>query len=484
MTARSAAPLVAMMVGLGMTLGAPSANADKAGHALAQRFVDGAAEEAKRKEAEDAKRRAAEEAEMLARARAEAEERKAAAAKARAQEEAREARRLAEEERARKARLAEEQRRAREQFIAEQLRAAEKAAEERERAQAARIAAEKRRAEDERKRAEAARKAEEKRIADERRAAEEETRRLAEEQRNAREKVLAAERQAEEERRRAEAARIAEEKRLAEEKRVAAEARRAEQHRQALAAEHDAAHARRAERMRQLERERQARERMAAKPPEIEPAKAEPLGIDPPMGLGVSPSDRAGTKKPAKEAAPHRAMADTRPTAPPERVTILISIEPGKTGIRRFGKKTADPVLCAGHTCWIAAGADRAAREVTRGLALGPANTMGRRAAACNRHLTCVFRDVDLDAPSADIQPIDLRILRHDRRKPLRLEADPSCRLVNGTLACDKLFVARSWRAWVIDEELARKAGPEVLEGALKRGLAPARSAALDAEHY
>lgn len=463
MTARSAAPLVAMMVGLGMTLGAPPAGADKAAHALAQRFVDGAAKEAaRRKEAEDAKRRAAEEAEMLARARAEAEERKAAAAKARAEEKAREARGLAEEERVRKAKLAEEQRRAREQFIAQQIRAAEKAEEERERAEAARVAAEKRRAEDKRKRAEAARMAaEEKRIAEEKRAAEDE-------------------------RRRAEAARIAERKRLAEERRIAAEKRRAEQRRQALAAEHDAAHARRAERMRQLKQERQARERTAtaAKPPEIEEPASEPSNIDPPMGLGAFPSDRPGTEKPVKDAVPRRALADTRPAKPPERVTILLSIEPGKTGIRRFGKKTADPVLCAGHTCWIAAGTGRAAREVTRGLALGPANTMGRRAAACNRHLTCVFRDVDLDAPSADIQPIDLRILRHDRRKPLRLEADPSCRLVNGALACDKLFVARSWRAWVIDEELARKAGPEALESALKRGLAPAQSAALGAEHY
>lgn len=434
MIARSRAPLVALMLGIAFAATSKATAAEDAGHALAQRFADGTAkDQARQKEKEDTARRAAEEAEMLARARAEAEQRKAAADKARAEAEAREAQRIAEEARAKKQRLAEEQREAREKFIADQIRA-----------------------EEERQRAEVAR-------------AEDEKRRRAEEQRIADEKRITEQKRAQEDRERAEQERLAEERRLADEKRAADEERMAELRRQELAAEHKAAHERRAERMRELERERATRERTAtatatATTRDTEPpAATTPTVAPPPMGLGAVPATQTATE-----------------TAP-ERVTILLAMQPGKTGIRRFGKKTADPVLCAGPTCWIASGTDRAARKVTRGLALGPANTMGKRAAACNRHLTCVFRDVDLDAPSASIQPIDLRILRHDRREPMRLEADRTCRLAGKTLLCDKLFVSRSWRAWVIDEDLARKAGADALEAALSNGLSQSQSAALRA---
>lgn len=447
MISRSRAPLVALMLGIAFATASNSTAAEDPAHALAQRFADGAAkDEARKKEKEDAARRAAEEAEMLARARAEADARKAAADKARAEAEAHERKRLADQERAKKQRLAEEQRQVREKFIAEQIRA-----------------------EEERQRAEAAR------AKDEKRAAEAEKRRRAEEQRIADEKRIAELKRAQKERERAEQERLAEERRLADEKRAAEKERLAKARRQELATAHEAAHERRAERMRELERERAARERTATTPGAVAPGSALPAIAArnasapsvraPAMSLGAAPATKTATK------------------TPPERVTILLAMQPGKTGIRRFGRKTADPVLCAGPTCWIASGTGRAARKVSRGLALGPANTMGTRAAACNRHLTCVFRDVDLDAPSASIQPIDLRILRHDRREPLRLEADRTCRLAGKTLLCDKLFVSRSWRAWVIDEDLARKAGPDALASALANGLSKSQSAALHATH-
>lgn len=481
MIARHPMPLLAMLLGLGVALGGPSAKAEQAGHALAERFAAGAAEEDARRKAEETKRRKAqedarrkaEEAEMLARARAEALERKAAADKARAEEEALDAKRIAEEERAEKARrLAEEQRAARERFIAEQIRAEEqriaaekRAEEERARAEAARIAKEKRVAEEKRI-------AEEKRVAEQKRA-EEERQRLALEQRRAEERRLAERKRAEEERQRAEAARLEEEKRIAEEQRIAEEKRLAEQRRLALAAEREASHERRAERLRQIEDERNAKSITALKSP---------------MGLGARSSEHPAAlilPPSAAEAAPASVpVFRTPPAKPAERVTILLAMKPGATGIRRFGKKTADPVLCSGANCWIGSGADRAAKAVTRGQALGPANTMGRRAGACNHRLSCVYRDVNLRSSSASVQPIDLRVMRHDRREPLRLEADRSCRIAHGALVCNKVYASRSWRAWVIDEELARKAGPAALAAALENGLAPAHSAALHDRNF
>ena len=206
------------------------------------------------------------------------------------------------------------------------------------------------------------------------------------------------------------------------------------------------------------------------------------------MGLGAPVDERptAPLTTPAVvgTAPRSRAVASTPPPKPAERVTILLVMKPGATGIRRFGKKTADPVLCSGANCWIGSGADRVAKAVTRGLALGPANTMGRRAGACNHRLSCVYRDVNLRAPSASVQPIDLRVVRHDRREPLRLEADRSCRIANRALVCDKTYASRSWRAWVIDEDLAREAGPAALAAALENGLAPAHASALHAQNF
>ena len=423
MTGRGRFPLLAMMVGACFLGAEISAADDKAAHALAERFAGGAEkEEAKRtakRKTEDAQRQTAEEAEMLKRARAEAEERKAAADKARAEEEAREAR--LEEER----RIAEEQRLTEEKRIAEEKRAEE----------ARRVAEEQR-------------LAEEKRIAEEKRA--EEARRLAEEQRLAEEKRVAEEKRAEE------ARRVAEEQRLAEEKRIA------EERQKRLAAEREAEHTRLTEKLLKLQQQRAERKQLTERAP---------------MGLGAPAAPVIAA--PAKPEPPHTAVV-TAP-APATRVTILLVMDSGTNGIRRFGKKTADPVICSGPTCWVSSGTSRGSLTLARGQALGPANTLGRRAAACNQHLACVFRDVDLKTRAASIQPIDLRIMRHDRRQPLTLEADHSCRVSGGTLVCDKVFATSTWRAWVVPESVAAKAGPAAIEAALESRLGIKPSAALDA---
>ena len=112
-------------------------------------------------------------------------------------------------------------------------------------------------------------------------------------------------------------------------------------------------------------------------------------------------------------------------------------MDPGTNGIRRFGQKTADPVICAGQSCWVSAGPDHPSTAMPRGKALGPGNTLGRRAAACNQSLTCIFRDVDLganpQASAADRSPRHasrqaraahghgVRSLRFDGRNPALL---------------------------------------------------------------
>ncbi len=188
------------------------------------------------------------------------------------------------------------------------------------------------------------------------------------------------------------------------------------------------------------------------------------------MGLGAKPAPDVPPVAQAPRGSPPAAQS-LFGSAQGSRVTVLLVMEPGSNGIRRYGKKTADPVVCSTNTCWVGAGIDRNATVMRRGQALGSGNTLGRRAAACNQHLACAFRGIDLKGPFATVQPIDLRIMRHDRREFLKIEADPSCRLSRGALTCDKTYTARTWRAWVVPENLAVKAGPSALEAALAGNL-------------
>ncbi len=171
-----------------------------------------------------------------------------------------------------------------------------------------------------------------------------------------------------------------------------------------------------------------------------------------PGGLDVSPrSDRTG------------------------RVTVLLQLRVGNRGIRRF-QKWADPVLCLGRRCFISNGAELPAREMSRRRAFGTVNTMGRRAGACKRKLACVFRDIPLGAGTAVVQPIDLRWLRHDRRAPIRVFADSSCKVVRGgRLRCARTFVSETYRLWVVPEGTAARLNARAIETALHDGLGARR---------
>lgn len=160
--------------------------------------------------------------------------------------------------------------------------------------------------------------------------------------------------------------------------------------------------------------------------------------------------------------------------APPadRRVTVLLVMEPGKKGIRRFNK-TADPVLCHDELCFVSKGAAAPARVMTRRKALGAGNTLGKRAGACRHSLTCAYRGVTLDGPAPVIEPVDLKILVHDRREPRAVSGDASCHVTAGRLSCGRTVVAAGYRAWIVPEAIAEQAGPAGLAAALARGLQP-----------
>ncbi len=414
-------------------------------------------------------RRKADEEDMLARARAEAEER-----------------RLAQEHRLREIERAEAE------AEAERMRAATLAAEtERRKAverEAARLAEAKRIAEEEERRA-----AETKRIAEaeemrrrveaervavaERARAEDDARRRAEEERVAR--IAEESRRAREERRLAIERQLAEEeaRRAAEARAVAALAAEREQRQLAIArreaAEREAARQRaEQDNIARLEaaREEEAR-RLSDRIRRTREARLDPeTPFAPPHGLG---GPHANDLRPDS-----RPIYAPRP-APSTRVTVLLVMEPGRRGIRRFDK-SADPIICVNGSCYVSRGASASAQELPRGRAFGPSVALGSRAGVCNDSLTCVFRGVDLGRTSAEIQPIDLRVLRHDRREAQMIEADPTCRVIQGQLSCRQAVFADDYMMWIVPEAVASQAGPMALESAVQSGLATHHSAALD----
>lgn len=153
-------------------------------------------------------------------------------------------------------------------------------------------------------------------------------------------------------------------------------------------------------------------------------------------------------------------------------VTVLLVMDAGSRGIRRWNKN-ADPMLCVGGSCYVSRGADVPAEQMSRGKAFGPGVALGKRAGACSNHLGCVFRHVDLGSAREWLQPVDLRILRHDRRESKLVAADPTCAITAGRLSCDRAIDGGTWRAWIVPEHIARRAGAAALEAALERELAP-----------
>lgn len=462
----SGAALFIFLVGCSVEAGG-----DSAAHALAERFAKEAnkggaqpgkrAEEQKRPADETVRqtsdeRRKADEAEMLARAREEAEQRRAEIMKAREEAERAEQQRKDEEARrlADASRKADEERRAAEvKKVAEQAKAAEeerKLAESRRRsAEAARKAEEEHRIVEARRAEEQARAAEEARwLAESRRKAEEEAK--AEEVRRAAE----AGRKAEEERRIAETRRAEERAKIDAESRIAAEeARRAR-----LEAEREAEGQRLADRL------REARERRESRTAEKRPA-----------GLSPSAESEQGSAEPRQEVgrttSAHASGPEPRgELARADRVTVLLILEPGNYGIRRHNK-TADPILCSLDGCYVSNGADEAASFLAGRRALKFGRIFGERAGACSNSLGCVFRDIELRSIARSLSPVDLHVLKHDRRQAQQDISPSDCRIEGPRISCRRGIRTADYMMWVIPESLAERAGSEALEEAVVEGL-------------
>jgi colicin import membrane protein len=156
--------------------------------------------------------------------------------------------------------------------------------------------------------------------------------------------------------------------------------------------------------------------------------------------------------------------------APTERVAVLLVMEPGNRGIRRHNK-TADPVLCGDGGCYVSNGTAAPASLLPTHRALGFLRTWGSRAGACNHALGCVFRDVDLTAMRGRLQPVDMRVLRHDRREAVGIDATSACKARQGHLTCRSGIHGTTYTMWIVPEVLANVAGPEALQAAVDHGL-------------
>lgn len=185
-----------------------------------------------------------------------------------------------------------------------------------------------------------------------------------------------------------------------------------------------------------------------------------------PAGVGIPPptADRSHSSNDPRDA--H--LADRSST----RVAVLMVMEPGTRGIRR-GHHTADPVLCGERGCYISAGAGSTAELLPMRKALGAGRTLGSRAGACRNELGCIFRGVDLVAYPAIVQPVDMRLIKHDRRQPQVVHEASACRLTERDLRCEPIL-GPDYVMWIVPEAMAEAAGSDVLERAVEAGLGEA----------
>jgi colicin import membrane protein len=111
--------------------------------------------------------------------------------------------------------------------------------------------------------------------------------------------------------------------------------------------------------------------------------------------------------------------------------------------------------------------------------ALGVINTWGARAGACRDSLECVFRGIEVVELPGYLQPVDLRLFRHDRRRPQIITGDSACTAQRGRLFCRRGIYADDYAMWIIPESVAAAAGPDALQRAVAEGLPRPRMAGL-----
>jgi colicin import membrane protein len=130
-------------------------------------------------------------------------------------------------------------------------------------------------------------------------------------------------------------------------------------------------------------------------------------------------------------------------------------MEPSAQHRRR--RESMDPVLCLADGCYVSNGPEYPASFLHGRKATRFGNAISRRAGACNRAYTCVFRNVEIGDLPAEIQPVDIRVLRHDRRAPESVDALSTCRGTSGRLACTGAIQGDGYTMWVIPEQVAAR---------------------------
>ncbi|MGH6814238.1 MAG: hypothetical protein ACREC6_00875 [Hyphomicrobiaceae bacterium] len=220
--------------------------------------------------------------------------------------------------------------------------------------------------------------------------------------------------------------------------------------------------------------------------PYVPPADALPPERHPESPYVRPPRDPAPYAPPAETLPPERESRDMYgipkvhpPATPATHVTVLLTLESSDRGVNPLGH---DPILCLPPVgCYVSNGSTEPAFFRYGRKAFGLFGTIGPRAGACNNSSTCVFRGVDLSyAEGRALQPIDMRLFRHDRREIVTVDADSGCHAVrDGRLVCKRAYTTFTYRMWIVPEEIAEHVGPEGLEAALADGL-PTRRAGLE----
>ena len=106
------------------------------------------------------------------------------------------------------------------------------------------------------------------------------------------------------------------------------------------------------------------------------------------------------------------------------------------------------------------------AKQIGKQDALTTKNSMASGAGACAGKPACTFRGVSIP-DGANLQIVDLGIVRHDERELIAAKIDPTCTVEDGFLVCDKPTTAPDYRLWIVPEAIASKAGEEKIEAAL-----------------
>ena len=145
------------------------------------------------------------------------------------------------------------------------------------------------------------------------------------------------------------------------------------------------------------------------------------------------------------------------------RASILVVLN--QTGSGEI-PKTFDPIICLGDVCYVSAGNGSNAKQIGKQDALTTKNSMASGAGACAGKPACTFRGVSIP-DGANLQIVDLGIVRHDERELIAAKIDPTCTVEDGFLVCDKPTTAPDYRLWIVPEAIASKAGEDKIAAAL-----------------